>query len=161
MCFIMLLRIKAIKVVRLSAIYNANLHRLTSKMPLLQKVKWNKIILFFSWNFYMIFGSGSSKKKLNVLNLQICNAHFVSCMLLNTLLADADLQEWRQFKVEADRKKTTFVFGIWLTASESIDFVTKYLANNKISGDALVDFSCKVYLSVNIRVKKIVIWHLF
>ena len=67
-------------------------------------------------------------------------------MLLNTLrqtLADADFQEWRQFKVKTDRKKTTSLFGIWLTAGENIDFVTQYLANNRIVGDDLVDFSFK------------------
>ena len=46
-------------------------------------------------------------------------------MLLNMLhqtIADADFQEWRQIKVNADRKKTTSVFGFWLTAGENIDF---------------------------------------
>ena len=59
------------------------------------------------------------------------------------LLADTDFQEWRQLKVKADRKKTTSVFGFLLTADENIDFVTQYLANNRIFGDALVGFSCK------------------
>ena len=69
--------------------------------------------------------------------------HFVSCMLLK-LLADADFQEWHQFTVKANRKETTSVFGLGLTAAGNIDFVTQYLANNRISGDALADFSCKV-----------------
>ena len=83
-------------------------------------------------------------------------------MLLNMLrhtLADADVQEWRQFKVKEDRKKTTSVFGFWLAAGENIDFVTQYLANNRIFWDDLVDFSFKVYLLINIWVKKIIIWH--
>ena len=86
-------------------------------------------------------------------------------MLLNTLrqsflrtqISKNDVNS----KVKADRKKTTSVFSFWLTAGENIDFVTQYLANNKIFGDDLVDFSCKVYLPINIRVKKIVIWHMF
>ena len=49
---------------------------------------------------------------------------------------DADFQEWRQFKVNADKKKKTSVFGFLLTASENIDFVTQNLANNRIFGDA-------------------------
>ena len=54
-----------------------------------------------------------------------------------------------------DRKKTTSVFdGFCLTACENIDIVTQYLANNRIFGDVLVDFSCKIYLPVNTRVKK-------
>ena len=84
-------------------------------------------------------------------------------MLLNTLgqtLADADFQEWCKFKAKADRKKITSVFGFWLTAGENIDFVTQYLANNKIFGDDLVDFSFKVYLPINTQVKKIIIWHM-
>ena len=39
-------------------------------------------------------------------------------------------------------------------AGENIDFVTQYLANNRIFGDDLVDISCKVYLPVNTQVKK-------
>ena len=54
---------------------------------------------------------------------------------------DADFQEWRQFKVKADRKKTTSVFGFWLTVGENIDFATQYLATYRLFGDALVDFS--------------------
>ena len=77
------------------------------------------------------------------------------------LLVDADFQEWRQFKVKVDKKKTTSVFGFWLTASEIIDFVTQNLANNRIFGDDLIDFSGKVHLPINTRVKKIVIWQMF
>ena len=53
---------------------------------------------------------------------------------------DADFQEWRQSKVRADKKKTTSVFGFWLTAGENIDFVTQNLANNRIFEDDLIDF---------------------
>ena len=53
---------------------------------------------------------------------------------------DTDFQEWHQFKVKADKKKTTSVFGFWLTAVENIDFVTQNLANDSIFGDDLVDF---------------------
>ena len=73
---------------------------------------------------------------------------------------DADFQEWRQFKVKANKKKTTSVFGFWLTAGENIDFVTQNLANNRILGDDFVDFSGKVHLRINTWVKKIVIWHM-
>ena len=34
-------------------------------------------------------------------------------------------------------KKTASVFGFWLTVGENIDFVTQYLAKNRIRGDAL------------------------
>ena len=69
MCFIML------KYWDYSALYNATLHRLTCKMPLLQKVKSKENPqFFFSCEiftvfreqiaiFYQIFKSGSSKKK--------------------------------------------------------------------------------------------------
>ena len=65
------------------------------------------------------------------------------------ILADADFQEWHQFKVKADRKKIISVFGFWLTVSENNDFVAQYLANNSFFGDASGDFlmqslpSCK------------------
>ena len=73
---------------------------------------------------------------------------------------DADFREWRQFKVKADKKKTTSIFGFWLMAGENIDFVTQNLANG-IFEDDLVDFSGKVHLPINTRVKKIIIWHMF
>ena len=57
------------------------------------------------------------------------------------------------------KKKKTSVLCFWLTAGENIDYVTQYLANNMIFVDALVDFSCKVCLPVNTRVKKIVIFY--
>ena len=76
-------------------------------------------------------------------------------------LVDADVQEWRQSKVKADRKKTTSVFDFWLTADENIDFVTQYRANNRLFWDASVDFSCKIYLPINTQVQKIIIWHIF
>ena len=57
---------------------------------------------------------------------------------------DAAFQEWRQLKVKADLKKTSFVFGVWLMADENIDFVFWYLANNRNFGDAEVDFLCKI-----------------
>ena len=85
-------------------------------------------------------------------------------MLLNMLrqtLADADFKEWRQFKVKQERKKPTSVFGFWLTAGENIDFLTQYLADNMIFGDDLVDFSFKVYLLLNTRVTKFIIWQMF
>ena len=44
-----------------------------------------------------------------------------------------------------------------MMAGENFDFVTQYLANNRIFGDDLVDFSFKVYLLINTRVKKIII----
>ena len=76
MCFIML------KYYGYLALYNGNLHRLTCKKHFLQKVKWKENAQFFSWNFHTIFGeqiaifyqiifkSGKSEKKINVLNLQ-------------------------------------------------------------------------------------------
>ena len=48
-----------------------------------------------------------------------------------------------------------------MTAGENIDFDTQNLANNRIFGDDFVDFSGKVHLPINTRVKKIVIWHMF
>ena len=85
----------------------------------------------------------------------------VGISLLYICVWDTDFQEWRQFMVKVGRKKTAFVFGFWLMACENIDFVTQYLANNRIFGDAEADFSCQVYLLVNPRVKQIVIWHTF
>ena len=64
----------------------------------------------------------------------------------------------RRKKERQDKKKTTSVFGFWLTDSKNTDFVTQYFDNNAIFGNALFDFPCRVYLPVNKWVKKIVIW---
>ena len=46
--------------------------------------------------------------------------------------------------VKGDRKKTTSVFGFWLTAGENTDFVTQFVADiNRIFGDGLVVYLCK------------------
>ena len=64
-----------------------------------------------------------------------CVTHIANYAAPN-LLADTHFQALRQFKVKADREKTTFVFGFWLTAGENIDFVTQHLANDRIFRDA-------------------------
>ena len=47
---------------------------------------------------------------------------------------------------QSGQEESNLCFGFWLTVSENIDFITQYLANNGIFGNALVDVSCKKYL---------------
>ena len=51
-----------------------------------------------------------------------------------------------------------FLFFDWRPVKK-FNFVTQNLANNRIFGDDLVNFSFEVYFPINTRVKKIVIWH--
>ena len=63
---------------------------------------------------------------------------------------------------QSGQEENNFFLGVfWLTAGENNDFVTQNLANNRIFGDDLVDFSGKVHLPINTWVKKIVIWRMF
>ena len=45
---------------------------------------------------------------------------------------------------QSGQEENNFCFGFLLTADENTDFVTQYLANNGIFGDALVDFCASI-----------------
>ena len=84
-----------------------------------KKKKWNKKkmpVLFFLWNFHAVFGeqiaiiyqifkSGSSKKKLNVLNLQRCPA-YSPLHLTDSLFPPLGKKKTKQNKTKKNKNKT-------------------------------------------------------
>ena len=90
---------------------------------------------------------------------KFCIEHIAKYAALK-LFADEDIQEWHQFKVNKDKKKT-FCFVFWLMAGKNVDFVVNDFGTNGSLGEVKMDFSCRVYLYVNTGVSKTVIDKIF
>ena len=89
------------------------------------------------------------------LRLSRQNAHlYHACCLICCAKAFCGRRFPRMTSIQGQSGQEDNLDCFWMTADANIGFVTQYLANNRIFGDDLVDFSCKVNLPVKTQWRK-------